>query len=98
LNAIISITLLMLLAAGCNKSTCGEECAEDEESPVVSGTQGYSPVTTTTTQTLTVPYCTTEGQSNCIVDGVNFKTIKPSNIDPWNIRVGKAVAGVSGKL
>jgi hypothetical protein len=92
------IVLFMTHVSSCNNSTCGPECEEIEESPVVSGAQTYSPVATTTTQALTIPYCTTEGQSNCIVDGVNFKAVKPSNIDPWDIRVGKTVGGVQGKL
>ena len=35
---------------------------------------------TTTTAAPSVPYCTYEGQVNCIVDGVKFKSVAPSNI------------------
>ena len=90
--------LIMMLAQACNKSTCGPECQEAEEESVVSGAQTSTPPVITTTQAQTFPYCTTEGQGNCIVDGVRFKAVQPADIDPWDIRVGKTVAGVSGKL
>lgn len=57
-----------------------------------------TPATTTTVVTPATPACTAEGQINCIVDGVNFKAVKPDNINPWDIRIGQSVAGVSGKL
>jgi hypothetical protein len=90
--------LIMMLVQACNKSTCGPECQEAEEESVVSGAQTSTPPVITTTQAQTFPYCTTEGQGNCIVDGVRFKAVQPADIDPWDIRVGKTVAGVSGKL
>lgn len=96
---LIFLTLsLIILASACNKSTCGPECVEAEENPVVSGAQTSTPSVIATIPAQTIPYCTTEGQGNCIVDGVRFKAVQPADIDPWDIRVGKTIAGVSGKL
>lgn len=86
--------ILILLASSCNNSTCGPDCIDAEESSV----QTSVPQTIPTTPVQTIPFCTAEGQTGCMVDGVNFKVIKPADLDPWDIRVGTTIAGVSGKL
>ncbi len=39
--------------------------------------------------------CSQDGQQDCVAKG-DFKAIKPSSIDPSDVRIGKTIAGVSG--